>query len=49
LQKKHDPVSHDHADQLVAALKLDMAEYWQPTAAGYFARVSKTQTLVVQI
>jgi hypothetical protein len=22
-----------------------MADYWQPTAAGYFSRVSKEQTL----
>jgi ParB family chromosome partitioning protein len=43
--KKHDAASSDHADQLAAVLKLDMAEYWQPTAAGYFARVSKAQAL----
>jgi ParB family transcriptional regulator, chromosome partitioning protein len=46
VQKKHDPAPSNHADQLAAVLKLDMAEYWQPTAAGYFARVSKAQTLV---
>ncbi len=34
-----------HAGQLADALKLDMADYWQPTAGGYFARVSKEQTL----
>jgi ParB family chromosome partitioning protein len=45
VQKKNDPRPLDHADQLVAALKLDMADYWQPTAAGYFARVSKAQVL----
>jgi len=45
VQKKHDPVPLDHADQLAEALKLDMAEYWQPTAAGYFGRVSKQRTL----
>jgi ParB family chromosome partitioning protein len=45
VQKKHDPVSLDHADELAAALKLDMAAYWQPTAAGYFARLSKQQVL----
>ena len=45
VQKKHDPAPSDHADQLAAVLKLDMAEYWQPTAAGYFARVSKQQAL----
>jgi ParB family transcriptional regulator, chromosome partitioning protein len=27
--------------QLGEALKLDMADYWQPTAASYFGRVSK--------
>ena len=37
--------SGEHAAQLAAALKLDMADYWQPTAAGYFSRVSKEQTL----
>jgi ParB family transcriptional regulator, chromosome partitioning protein len=34
-----------HAGQLAAALKLDMARYWQPTAASYFARVPKERTL----
>jgi len=43
--KKHNPVPLDHADQLAAALKLDMADYWQPSAAGYFGRVSKQQVL----
>ena len=33
------------AGELAKALKLDMADYWQPTAAGYFSRVSKEQTL----
>jgi ParB family transcriptional regulator, chromosome partitioning protein len=45
VQKKHDPAALDHADQLAAALKLDMADWWQATASGYFARVSKQQTL----
>jgi ParB family chromosome partitioning protein len=30
-----------HAGKLAAALKLDMAKYWQPSAAGYFGRVPK--------
>ena len=30
------------AKQLAGALKLDMSHYWQPTAEGYFGRVSKT-------
>jgi ParB family chromosome partitioning protein len=37
--------SCEHSRELAAALKLDMADYWQPTAAGYFSRVSKEQTL----
>jgi ParB family transcriptional regulator, chromosome partitioning protein len=45
VQKKHDPRPLDHADELAAALKLDMADWWQATAAGYFARVSKQQAL----
>jgi hypothetical protein len=43
--KKHDPEPCEHADELAAALKLDMTNYWQATASGYFARVSKQQTL----
>src|SRR5260370_3878392 len=49
VEKKHG--SHEaspslrHADELAAALKLDMAEYWQPSVKGYFGRVSKQQTL----
>jgi ParB family transcriptional regulator, chromosome partitioning protein len=35
----------DHADELAAALKLDMAEWWEASASGYFARVSKQQIL----
>jgi ParB family chromosome partitioning protein len=47
VEKKHGSheASMQHAAALAAALKLDMAEYWQPTAAGYFGRVSKQQTL----
>jgi ParB family chromosome partitioning protein len=30
------------AKQLAGALRLDMSHYWQPTAEGYFGRVSKT-------
>ena len=30
-----------HAGQLAQALKLDMADYWQPTAASYFGHVPK--------
>jgi ParB family chromosome partitioning protein len=35
----------DHATQLAAALKLDMTQYWQPSAEGYFGRVSKSLIL----
>jgi ParB family chromosome partitioning protein len=35
----------EHAAQLAAALKLDMTQYWQPTAEGYFGRVSKALIL----
>ena len=42
---KNGGESGEHAAQLAAALRLDMADYWQPTAAGYFSRVSKEQTL----
>jgi ParB family transcriptional regulator, chromosome partitioning protein len=45
VQKKHDRVPLDHADDLAAALKLDMAQWWEATASGYFARVSKAQAL----
>jgi ParB family chromosome partitioning protein len=34
-----------HAAQLGQALKLDMAEYWQPTAEGYFGNVPKVLIL----
>lgn len=30
-----------HADRLATALGLDMAQWWQPTAAAYLGRVSK--------
>ena len=33
------------ADQLAAAVALDMAQWWQPTVAGYFGRVPKTLIL----
>jgi ParB family chromosome partitioning protein len=35
----------EHAAQLGQALKLDMAEYWQPTVEGYFGSVPKTLIL----
>ena len=33
----------DQEGELSAAI--DMADYWKPTAEGYFSRVSKAQTL----
>jgi ParB family chromosome partitioning protein len=40
IQRKGQRASR-HAPQLAKALGLDMANYWKPTAEGYFARVSK--------
>lgn len=34
-----------HADALHAETRLDMADWWQPTRAGYLGRVSKPQVL----
>lgn len=36
---------HAHADELAAALGLDMTAYWQPTAEAYLSRVTKAQIL----
>jgi ParB family transcriptional regulator, chromosome partitioning protein len=39
--KRHGAADHAaHADELAEAVKLDMTQYWQPTAEGYFGRVS---------
>jgi ParB family chromosome partitioning protein len=32
-------------DALAAALSLDMADWWEPTADGYFSRVTKDSIL----
>jgi ParB family transcriptional regulator, chromosome partitioning protein len=45
VEKRHGAADRAHARQLAGALKLDMADYWQPTAAGYFARVPKEHIL----
>jgi ParB family transcriptional regulator, chromosome partitioning protein len=37
--------SEDHVRQLSEALKLDMTEYWEPTAESYFDRVSSAQII----
>jgi ParB family chromosome partitioning protein len=39
------PRCAEQRDLLAGAVKLDMADWWQPTRAGYFARVSKTLIL----
>jgi ParB family transcriptional regulator, chromosome partitioning protein len=40
--KRHGAADHAaHAAELAEAVKLDMTQYWQPTAEGYFGRVSK--------
>ncbi|WP_158624708.1 ParB/RepB/Spo0J family partition protein [Caulobacter sp. 602-1] len=39
------PGAWAHADQLAAALDLDMADWWSPTADHYLARVTKAHTL----
>jgi ParB family chromosome partitioning protein len=36
------PERDPRADQLAAAVALDMAQWWQPTVTGYLGRVSKT-------
>ena len=36
------PMREPCADQLAAAVALDMAQWWQPTVGGYLGRVSKT-------
>jgi ParB family chromosome partitioning protein len=49
VEKKHSygegRAALGHAQELAQALKLDMAEYWQPTAEGYFGQVPKALIL----
>ena len=48
VQSPHDDASTGRlaaADALARALTLDMANWWQPTAANYFARIKKDQIL----
>jgi ParB family transcriptional regulator, chromosome partitioning protein len=45
VEKKFNGADRASADRLATALKLDMADYWQATAEGFFSRVSKDQTL----
>jgi ParB family chromosome partitioning protein len=48
VQKRHlrgDAEHLGHAGQLATALSLDMAAWWQPTAANYLNRVSKQRIL----
>ena len=39
------PERSAEADRLATALSLDMAQWWQPTVAGFLGRVSKPQIL----
>jgi ParB family transcriptional regulator, chromosome partitioning protein len=48
VQSPHDDGSTGRlaaANALARALTLDMANWWQPTAANYFARIRKDQIL----
>jgi ParB family chromosome partitioning protein len=48
VQGPHDDASTGRlaaADALARALTFDMANWWQPTAANYFARIRKDQIL----
>jgi ParB family chromosome partitioning protein len=48
VQGPHDDASIGKlvaADALARALTLDMADWWQPTAANYFARIKKDPIL----
>jgi len=48
VRSPHDDASTGRlaaADALARALTLDMADWWQPTAANYFARIKKDQIL----
>ena len=37
------PQRGTHADPIAAAIGFDLAQWWVPTAKGYFGRVSKEQ------
>jgi ParB family chromosome partitioning protein len=43
--KEHCAAQEVHVDDLARAVALDMTQYWQPTEAAYFGRVSKTVIL----
>jgi ParB family chromosome partitioning protein len=42
---QHQDDRNPDADQLAAALKLDMTDHWEPTATSYFDRVSSAQII----
>lgn len=42
---REDSAVHGHANQLAAAVDLDMADWWQPTAGSYLASVSKSRRM----
>ena len=43
VESKYDPNrgGREHGSALAAALDLDMADWYRPTAAGYFGRIGK--------
>ncbi len=44
-QDRADAPHLRHADQMAKELRLDMTQWWQPTAASYFGRVPKARIL----
>lgn len=42
---REDSAVHEHANQLAAAVDLDMADWWQPTAGSYLASVPKSRRM----
>lgn len=42
---REDSAVHGHANQLAAAVDLDMADWWQPTAGSYLASVPKSRRM----
>lgn len=42
---REDAAVHEHANQLAAAVDLDMSDWWQPTAGSYLASIPKTRRM----
>ncbi|WP_340519977.1 ParB N-terminal domain-containing protein, partial [Cupriavidus necator] len=45
VEQREDSAGHKHAHQLAAAVDLDMADWWQPTAGSYLASVPKSRRI----